>query len=395
VIKVVDKSKCSGCHACLNVCPQDCINMAPDEKGFLYPLINEEICNDCNICEKVCPIINKVEENNQTFRIGYMAYNKNDSVRTFSSSGGIFSLLSEYIINSGGIVVGSAMSDDCKSAKHLIARSIEELSALRGSKYIQSTIGTVLCEIRQYLFDGKLVLFSGTPCQIAALHSFLGKRYDNLYTQDIICHGVPSPLVWNNYIKYLENKYNSIVRTVFFRDKSLGWHEYSLLIRFVNGKKYQKYAWNDTYMKGYLENLFLRPSCYNCSFKTINRQADITLADFWGIQEEYPNFDDDKGVTFVMVNSSKGQKLFQMMEERMVLKKIDIMDALKYNPAVIESVVPHPKSDYFWENYNGDNLKELVNICCYKSLYRKIRSELARKKRKIQMKFLRKINKRK
>ena len=204
MIQITEKSKCTGCHACVNACPKNCIGMVSDEEGFLYPEIRQTECVNCGKCEKVCPLLNGKTKNPDALQIGYAAYNKDETIRLKSSSGGIFTLLAEWIIQQGGVVVGAAMTEDCKSVQHTIAETIEDLENLRGSKYLQSTIGTIFKTVKKYLDSGRLVLFTGTPCQIGGLYSYLGKEYDNLYTQDLICHGVPSPLIWKNYVELRE-----------------------------------------------------------------------------------------------------------------------------------------------------------------------------------------------
>lgn len=380
MIQVTEKSKCTGCHACVNACPKNCISMTTDNEGFLYPEIRQTECVNCGKCEKVCPLLNGKTKNPDALQIGYAAYNKDETIRLKSSSGGIFTLLAEWIIQQGGVVVGATMTEDCKSVQHTIAETIEDLENLRGSKYLQSIVGMIFKSVKKYLDSGRLVLFTGTPCQVSGLYSYLGKKYDNLYTQDLICHGVPSPLIWKNYVELRERKSGASARRTFFRHKKYGWKRYSMLFEFSNNIEYLKYMGDDPYMKGFLQNIYLRSSCYHCAFKTTERQADITLADFWGIQKVLPEIDDDKGASFVWIHSLKGKQLFESLKKELDMLEIECDTALKYNPSAVKTVSPHPKSDYFWKNYNGTNLEELIKICCKPSVYQRIIKILSKTK---------------
>ena len=350
MIDIIDKSKCSGCHACSNACPKDCINMIRDEEGFLYPTINKNLCINCELCEKVCPIISHVSINKQYSDItAYAAYTMNEQIRLQSSSGGIFTELAAYVIQHGGVVFGAAF-DDKWNVHHVCVDTVEGLDRLRGSKYVQSTIGETYSFVKAYLQDGKIVLFTGTPCQISGIYSFLNKDYDNLITQDIVCHGAPSPKVWEKYVKFREIKAKSKISRVFFRNKEFGWKTFSLSFQFANRSKYVQIFKKDVYMQGFISNLYLRPSCYNCSFKTKVRLSDITLADFWGIQNVIPEMDDDRGVSLVAVNSEKGRKLFDAIKKNLVYKSVDIEQAIKYNTAMTESAPLHRNRKKFFRN---------------------------------------------
>lgn len=371
-------SDCNGCSACVNTCPKNCINMIEDEEGFLYPKVDDSSCISCKKCEKVCPIINGNTKNQDSFQLCYAAYNADSEIRNDSSSGGIFTLLAEKIIENGGIVVGVSMSDDCKTAQHIFIDNVEMLERIRGSKYLQSAIGDCYRKTKSALNEGRNVFFTGTPCQIGGLLSFLEKDYPNLYTQDLICHGVPSPMVWRKYVEYLENKNAASARRVFFRNKEYGWKNFSLAIDFSNNSRYRKNFHDDAFMKGFLRNIFLRPSCYACAFKTLQRQADITLADFWGIQDVLPDLDDDKGISFVWIHSEKGKKLFDLISNQIVCEEVSFEEAIRFNSAAIKSCSPFAKREQFFKEIKERDFEQTLRNFCKRPLYKRIRSFIHR-----------------
>ena len=238
MIKVEEKSRCSGCHACSNACPKNCIQMTSDEEGFWYPQVDKEKCINCGLCEKVCPIIHKWQPDDSRTTTAMAAINLNEEIRLKSSSGGIFTLIAEEIIKQGGVVFGAALTDDFRSVHHIYVDNTDDLEKLRGSKYVQSKIGDTYKQAKDYLDSGRKVLFTGTPCQIGGLYSYLRTPYENLFTQDIICHGVPSPMVWEKYIEGHERKASSKTNIVTFRNKANGWKAYSVFIGFDNYKEY-------------------------------------------------------------------------------------------------------------------------------------------------------------
>lgn len=354
MIEIVNKQDCSGCSACYNKCPKNAIVMVDDEKGFKYPHIKKELCINCGLCHKICPIINSKQIQNKPQ--AYACYNKNEQVRLSSSSGGIFTLIAQNIIEQGGVIFG-AVFDSVFSVKHTYIEKIEELDKLRTSKYLQSRIENTYKEAEKFLKENRKVLFTGTPCQIEGLISYLGKEYDNLITQDIICHGAPSPRVWQKYLSYRKNKATPI--KVNFRDKSKSWNSYELLLKY-NDSEYKTSHFEDTYMKAFLKNASLRDSCYNCSFKKKNRLSDITLADFWGIKNVAPEMDDDKGTSLVIVNSEKGKTLFDNILKDINYKRVDFEIATRYNPSMTNSVKPHKNRTLFFDNLDSMEFDKLV-----------------------------------
>ena len=311
--------------------------MISDKEGFWYPQIDKENCSNCGLCEKVCPIIYNWQPDNSRTTTSMAAINMNEDIRLKSSSGGIFTLIAEEIIKRGGVVFGAAFADDFRSVYHMYVDNIECLEKLRGSKYVQSKIGDTYKQAKNFLDRGRIVLFTGTPCQIGGLYSYLRKPYENLFTQDIICHGVPSPMVWEKYVDEREKKSASTTQRMFFRHKKYGWKTYAVLFEFSNNTAYVKNLLEDSYMRIFLSNSCLRPSCYNCAFKSVQRQADITLADFWGIQNVLPEMDDNKGTSLVITHSSKGEMLISAISNSIIFKTTDIKNAKKYNSALIKS----------------------------------------------------------
>lgn len=332
---IEQKGKCCGCHACVSVCPKKCITMVQDEEGFLYPETDENLCIHCDLCKKSCPIPNSNGKNAFKPEV-YAAFNSNDNIRKESTSGGIFTLLATSVLSEGGAVVGAAFTKDF-TVEHIVAEDVSQLSALRSSKYMQSEIGSVFVRTKELLENGRKVLFTGTPCQVAGLRSFLKKDYDNLICQDFVCHGVPSGKLFKSYLASLRADGVSPVG-VSFRDKSESWKKYSVAVEYENGDRYKSLATENAYMKAFIQNLSLRPSCYTCSFKGVdNRQSDITLADFWGIEDVAPHLHDDKGTSAVLINSEKGKDLFLSCGKDMTFEKVPIKKSFVWNPSALSA----------------------------------------------------------
>ncbi|CDA10663.1 Coenzyme F420 hydrogenase/dehydrogenase, beta subunit C-terminal domain [Intestinibacter bartlettii] len=356
MIKIVRKEECTGCHGCYNVCPKKCIDMNFDEDGFLYPSIDSSKCVGCGLCEKVCPIIHTVEVENEPIAIG--CYNKDEKIRMESSSGGIFTLISELVIQSGGVVFGAEF-DKNYNVRHSYVDNIQDLHKFRGSKYVQSTIGNSYYNVKQFLEQGRKVLFSGTPCQIAGLKRYLQKDYDNLICQDIVCHGVPSTYVWEHYKKFIAN--GRRISGVKFRDKSTGWKTYSLQIAFDDGSSYKDIGNENSYIKGFVRDFYLRPSCYECKYKTLHRESDITLADFWGIEANEPELDDNRGTSLIFINSESGKSIFEDIKKNIIFKIVDIEKAVAFNPSAFKGALYNKKRSNFYKKYEKIEFDLLIN----------------------------------
>lgn len=372
MIEIENKELCSGCHSCYNACPQKCIEMKADSEGFLYPVVNKEKCINCGLCENACLMLNEYKANPKGK--AYACINKDEDICFNSSSGGIFSLIATEILSDGGVVFGAAFDDDL-NVHHIEVDDIKDLNLLRGSKYLQSCIGNTYKKVENYLKEDRIVLFSGTPCHISGLKSYLKDDYENLITQDIICHGVPSPYAWQQYLKFREKTAGKdIDKNILpsFRLKDNGWKNYLLSIKFVDGKEYKCIASQDIYIKAFLNNLCLRPSCYSCHSKSIQRESDITLADFWGIENVLPEMFDDKGTSLVLVNSEKGQKLFESIADKMKFEEVDIDEAIKYNSAAIKSAYYHKNRDKFMKLIQNTQFDKAVNKCLKISLIKRL-----------------------
>lgn len=346
MIMINDKTKCTGCHACFLSCPKHCISMVADAEGFWYPKVDNTKCSNCNICNNVCPIINNSNVNEAVNIQAFAAISNNDGIRMQSSSGGIFSALAEMVLDEGGVVFGAAFDEDF-SVKTTYVENKEKLNILRGSKYVQSMIGNSYVQAKKFLNDGRVVLFSGTPCQIGGLYAFLNKNYERLVTVDIICHGVPSPLVWRKYLDYRMENSKAKIKHISFRNKNEGWKNFSMYMQFLDGKEYCVRHDNDPFMDVFLRNFCLRPSCYECSYKTANRQADITLADFWGIEDVHKDLFDDKGTSLVILNSNVGKDYFNHLSENLQYEYFDYKRIQNYNACYLKSVNKPDERDYF------------------------------------------------
>lgn len=320
---------CTGCGACANACARRCITMEADAEGFLYPHIDAAACVHCGQCQAVCPVANPTDLTGTP--TAYIARTTDEAVRRASSSGGAFSVLAGAVLAQGGTVWGAAFDDEYAVCHRGVAG---DLSPLRGSKYVQSRIGDAYRQVKATLESGKPVYFSGTPCQVEALLSFLGKDYDNLYTQDIICHGVPSPAVWEAYLR--RHRRHGALRAVSFRDKTCGWRYFSMKIR-AGHRTYVRRLDQDVYLRLFLDNSILRPSCYECAFKKPVRRSDFTLADCWNLHTLNAGADDDKGLSLLFVNTAKGRALLEQAEG-LSLKEVPYADALASQAAATKSV---------------------------------------------------------
>lgn len=383
MIKILSKEACNGCSACASACPTNCITMKRDDEGFLYPSVLESECISCSLCERVCERAATPSRDNSAD--AFALASRKDDVRSASSSGGAFSVLAEFVLSRGGAVFGAALSSDMK-VRHVCVERMEDIPLLRGSKYVQSEIGDSYKRAKEILSEGREVLFSGTPCQVGGLFSFLGRDYDNLLCADIVCHGAPSPLSWEKYLEMREEKARATAVGASFRDKSAGWRDFSMRVDFSDGKSYVGSHRDDEYMKAFLSNLSLRPSCYNCRFKGVSRAADITLADFWGVDKTLPEAYDEKGVSLVLVHSEKARRILDAVSDEVILHKAQIEGSLKYNRAATESVACPKRRDAFMKKLTSlpfdralKAVTDPVPIRKAKSLAKKIKRRFLKK----------------
>ena len=332
MIEITQKHKCCGCAGCQSICPHGCITMQSDDEGFAYPLVDKARCTNCGLCARACPILNRKTCTNQMK--AYAAINNDQQIRLQSSSGGVFSALAECVLAQGGVVFGAAF-DENFVVRHMACKSLEDLPKLRTSKYVQSSIGECFKQAKMFLAQGRLVYFTGTPCQIAGLKSFLIRDYENLITQDIICHGVPSPLVWQKYLEYKSKGLKPA--NVNFRDKSYSWENFAFRID-NKDNIYIKPHLQDKFMRMFLLNKILRPSCHKCAFKGDGHLADITLADFWGKNIKLvPQFNDNKGCNLILTRTQKGEEILNLAKTKITFAPVPVDKALNGNAMYFKS----------------------------------------------------------
>lgn len=346
MIEIRNKENCCGCQACFQICPVHAISMDIDREGFWYPRIDQDVCVDCGRCEYVCPELKQYHTMVPMETWG--CYRKDFSKRMKSASGGVFAVLAEAVLNRNGIVFGAAFNDKWE-LKHCYVDSISALDSLLGSKYIQSYIGNAYVRAKEFLKKGCLVLFSGTPCQIQGLKKYLDRDYDNLLTVDLICHGVPSPEVWSDYLTELSKGSKLIAFTP--RDKSDGIENAPIVFEFDNGRRVRQHYNKNIYIKGFNQNLYLRPSCHACKFKGVERCSDLTIGDFWGHSIFYPSFGDHYGISVVMVHSEKGKKWFENVKDDLEVIAAKIKQVLPQNPSLAEAAPRQATRDVFFDRW--------------------------------------------
>ena len=343
--------------------------MINDNEGFCYPIVDESICINCNLCCKVCPQINS-KDTEKSFDV-YALSHPDSNILIKSSSGGAFSLLAEWVLLNNGIVFGAAF-DENWDVKHIYIDKISDLDKLRRSKYVQSNINDSFRKTKEFLLKDKLVLFTGTPCQIKGLKLYLNKEYDKLITVDLICHGVPSPMIWLNYIKRISFLKGKNIKDINFRAKDKGWELFSLKISNDNNSCFSENLLINPYLRGFIRNIYLRPSCYKCNSKSFKSGSDFTIGDFWGVKEEYPALYNRDGVSCISVNSEKAKEYFESMNIKCT--KVDYISIYKYNHALEESVSMPKFRNLFFKLYPYTNFKFLVFfILLINKIYRILR----------------------
>lgn len=385
MIAIKKKEACVGCNACVERCPKQCIDMLEDEQGFLYPKVDVHRCINCNLCEKVCPVINHTKPT-KPIEI-YAAKNSDTKIQMSSSSGGAFFALAKQFIEENGVVFGAKFNENW-DVVHSYTETIDGLSAFQGSKYVQSRIDGAFSQAERFLKEGRKVMFTGTSCQIGALKCFLGKEYERqLLTVDVICHGVPSPLVWRDYLEYISHRYcrlkrnrilhnrldeKSLIRNISFRDKRIGWERYGfsaiIATNRTNDKKtvskssirktheflFETFDKN-LFMQGFLRNFYLRPSCYACPIKSNKSHSDLTLGDFWAISSSQPQDYDKNGVSLILVHTVRGAERLKKVID-LQLSHSTYETALNGNPSIEQSILRTDQVDEFWHLYPDQGL---------------------------------------
>ncbi len=361
----IDLDDCCGCGACEQSCPTNCIVMSANQEGFFVPKRNIDNCIDCGLCKAVCPVLNKWMPNTKD-RECYSCRTIDNGILEKSSSGGVFTHLAGEVIGHGGIVYGATF-DDKWDVKISAVEDRASIDFLRGSKYVNASVEHTYQEVLHHIQQGRLVLYSGTPCQIAGLNHFLhGEKNDNLITVDIMCHGVPSPKVWRKYLMEIvkENK----IKCVSFRDKEYGWNRYALKIEVEDGIILHEPNTQNTYMRGFIGNLYNRYSCSRCPARGFNSGSDLTIGDYWEIENQDCEFD-NKGMSLVVINTTKGTSFFDSVRDKFLLQRIDFQDILKsrYHSTLLVSAPIHPNRQYFFRHLDGVvSVSELIESCLYR-----------------------------
>ena len=331
--KTNNKSECCACTACVNSCPKSCIKMIQDEEGFAYPEIDKNSCVNCHLCEKVCPVEHPDYSNNDKPDV-YAVLLKDVEERKKSSSGGAFFAIATFVLNNNGVVIGATM-DEMHQVRHIMVESLDELFRLRGSKYVQSELGFIFAQVKDVLTKDKWCYFVGTGCQVAGLKAYLKKDYPKLITSDIVCHGVPSQALFDKHIKYLEDRYHDKVVNYYFRDnESWGGCE---ICEFKNRKPLKNPSYElSPFLYSFMYGMTFRQSCYNCKFACVPRQGDITLADYWGVKEFFPDIDESHGVSLVLVNTQLGKTVWEIIKNAFEYYSSSISDGAKYNGNLVK-----------------------------------------------------------
>lgn len=368
------KENCCGCSACYSVCPADAIKMTKDEEGFLYPLIDKNICINCNKCINICKFKNHQSNKGYCNTVNfdktlipqvYAVQHKNHNIRMNSRSGGFFTAISDKFIGNGGVIYGCVL-DDKFDAVHIRATTAEERNKMRGSKYIQSDTTGIFSCVLQDLKKDIPVLFTGTSCQIAGLKGFLEKEYDNLICVDIVCHGVPSPKVWQSYLNWQEKNNNAKCIAVDFRNKvDYGWKAHIETLTMKNADNETLRVNSEIFKSLFYGHNILRPSCYECPYKSTIHPGDITIADYWGIDKAAPEFNDDKGVSLVLINNKKGEDFFNSICGDTKYKSCKLEDSLQ--PPLIKPFPKPLERDYFWKDFNSKPFDFIVNKYAHKN----------------------------
>lgn len=366
MINIKDKAQCCGCEACAQRCPKQCISLIEDAEGFLYPRVDASVCIDCGLCEKVCPVLNQSSERQP--QSVFAAINPDIDTRLKSSSGGIFSALAHAVLSQGGVVFGVCWDKDWRLVFDC-AETESDLARFRGSKYLQAHVGDAYVRAEQFLKSGRQVLFTGTACQIAGLKKYLRRDYDNLLSVDVICHGAPSPKVWKSYLDEQKTKIEQErgeryeICAINFRDKSNSWKNYnfSLELKSADGKldSFVQPSVQNIFMRGFLRDIYLRPSCYSCLAKSGKSGADITLGDFWGINVLRPEIDDDRGVSAICINTDRGASWFDGLSLEQY--PMAYADVCRYNPSLLRPVACPPQRAKFFALYGQQPFMSLVD----------------------------------
>lgn len=372
-----EKERCSGCTACMNVCPVGAISMIPDEEGFLYPEIDSQKCINCGLCRKICPFHHYYSRTGSfESPLVYAVKHADEKVREASTSGGMFTALSDFVLAKKGIVYGAAFSKPDFKVHHIRAETIAERDRMRGSKYVQSEIGMVFPVIKSELEKGRDVLFTGTPCQVAGLKAYLGDtQFEKLILCDLVCHGTPSPLIWTEYIELLQKKHGKKLDDFKLRDKGFGWHRATSKAIFEDATSEYNTKLLQSFLNLFLQHVALRASCHRCPFTNFERTGDVTIGDFWGVEKQKPEFDDDRGVSLVLVNTVKGNSIMEQIKGQLIIRPSSIEECVGPQVHLKRPAEPSPKREAFWKDFH----KKGVDFVLKKYGYPTLAVEIKRK----------------
>ena len=348
------KEDCCGCTACMHRCPEGAIRMEADSEGFLYPMINQNLCTDCGLCREICPF-HTFDHRTGNFKEPkvYAAKHADLSVRNRSASGGAFTALSDAILSQGGVIYGALLDEGLK-VRHGKAETPEERDAMRGSKYVQSELEDIFIDVEKEARQGRKVLFTGTPCQNAGLAAFLGNEvHPELFFCDLICHGTPTQMLFHEFLAHSERVSRDTVVGYIWRSKSLGGHRHIEETRYKSGKKDHKSFLSQINKDLFYSHLALRPACYHCHFTKTSRISDVTLADFWGVEDYMPDFCDGEGISLVLINSSKGESLFNDARKDMEVRESCLQECTPKNSHLLKPTVRPIERDEFWADYHS------------------------------------------
>lgn len=365
MLEVIEKDKCCGCSACFSACGHQAITMQLDSEGFEYPIINQEACVDCGLCQSVCPVLQyenrmDIRVKNSDVQIGFSARNKNFSQRLVSSSGSIFPPIAEWILDNNGLVVGAAYDNDF-NVVHKFVESKDELCALQGSKYLQCKADNETFKyIRKELKNGRKVLYSGMACQVEGLKSFLRKDYDNLYTIDLICMGIPSYVVWQKYLAAFFG--DEKIKSINFKEKSIGWDTFTFRVD-TDKRIFKERGMHNLYLRSMFLSWNMRPSCFQCPFKKAKRISDFTLADAWGVYHSTPDINDNKGLSSVIVHSNKGLELWNILKDKIDSVQVSIDNIAAGNSNLITNKPQTGDRKLFFETLNVNSKEAFLNLC--------------------------------
>lgn len=387
-IEIVEKEKCMGCKMCGDACPTEAISFYDEKDGFWYPRINHDKCVKCGRCYQKCPSINNMINQNDSVLKCYGAKTLNEEIRYESTSGGFFSELASKWIEDGGIVIGAAYNSNHLVYHKFIVES-KDIKELRQSKYVQSDTKGIYIKTKEFLEGNKKVLFCGTPCQVEALQLFLGKKYDSLLTIDFVCCGICSPGIYKKYLRELEQEYKSPIKRIWFKNKAEGWRNIGVRVDFDNGKHYFRNGTRDLYMIAFvIDALSMRSSCEKCKYRKLPHNSDIMLGDFWGIEKVNASFDDNMGVSAVLLNSKNGEDAFESIKDRLeffettkdeiskgnfTIHKAKSFNVMRNEFMNMVNLKGFKKAMANYSSYKGLN-KVLLNIKYYKN---KIKSKIA------------------